>query len=189
MYREGAPKNQENRINMGRLVKRRREPDEIPSRTFAGYNHCRECRGWEGDDRSLAEEVEACPNHQCELWHVRCRNASEKSLNRPSVSGGVPTPLASSEDSDISTIKGVKPCSTGVLRQSFDRARMITNFCVWCQCLEPAESRNPIRRCCSPECWLYPWRTGKLDTETYEPETLRDLERRVDAECKERGKE
>ena len=174
-------------INMRRLVKRRREPHEIPSRTYAIYNRCRECRGWEGDGRSLAEEVAACPNDSCLLWPLRCRNASEKSLYRPSEKRGPNLPPDYS-DSDLSTKKGVKPSYNVILRQSFNRCRLITDFCGECQCLKPGESRDPIQRCSSPQCWVYPWRTGKLDTDTYEPETLEDLEDRVEAESREKGK-
>jgi len=174
-------------VNMRQLVERHREPHEIPSRTLAIYNQCRHCRGWEPfDRRTLAEEVAACPNTDCELWEVRCRNPSEKSLYRPSGEIG-PEVATKNSDPDISTKIGVKPSSTVILRQSFDRSKMITDFCASCHCLSPGDSRNPIRRCSSPECWLYPWRTGKLDIETYEPETLEDLERRVDTESKERG--
>jgi hypothetical protein len=176
-------------INMRRLVKRRRKPSEIPSRSYAIYNRCRECRGWEGDDRTLAEEVAACRNTRCRLWPVRCKNASEKSLYRPSVAGGAPTLPTKNPDPDISTIKGQTPSNSGILRRTFDRARRIPDYCAWCQCLKPGESLDPIRRCCSPECWLYPWRTGKLDVETYEPETLDELKLRVEAESKERGEE
>ena len=199
MSRRGAPKNGDQveiintRIkrpcttNVQRLVTRRREPHEIPSRTYAIYNQCRECRGWEGDGRSLAEEVAACPNDSCLLWPLRCRNASEKSLYRPSEKRGPNLPPDYS-DSDLSTKKGVKPSYNVILRQSFNRSRVIIDFCTMCQCLKPGESRDPIQRCSSPQCWIYPWRTGKLDTDTYEPETLEDLERRVEAESRERGK-
>ncbi len=173
-------------VNMRKLVERNREPHEIPSRALAIYNQCRHCRGWEGDGRSLAAEVAACPNRTCELWEARCKNPSEKSLYRPSGKIG-PKVATKNSDPGISTEKGVKPSSTAILRRSFDRSRMITDFCASCHCLKPGESRNPIRRCSSPECWLYPYRTGKLDVETFEPETLDDLERRVDTESKERG--
>jgi len=198
---KGAPKNDPDEpiiktkteprcaINMRRLVKRRRKPDEIPSRTYAIYNHCRECRGWEGEDgRSLAEEVLACPNDQCEFWVVRCRNASEMSLYRPSEKTDPEVP-ANNSDPDISTIEGQNPSNSGILRGTFDRARIITDYCAWCQCLEPGESKDPIRKCSSRLCWSYPYRTGKLDVETYEPETLDELKLRVEAESKDRGKE
>jgi len=188
MHVKGAPKNQANRINANHLFKRPREPHEIPTRTFASYNHCRECRGWEGDDRSLAEEVEACPNHQCELWQVRCRTASKSAyIDHPNKRH--PKVPPENSDSDISTTNGANPSHTDVLRRTFDRSRIIPAYCAWCQCLKPSESKDPIRKCSSTGCWLYPYRTGKLDVDTYEPETLQDLERRVDAECKERGKE
>jgi len=65
------------------------------------------------------------------------------------------------------------------------------NFCRECMGWDAAESGSlaqAIRECSAAECWLYPWRTGKLDVETYEPETLEDLECRVEAGCRERGK-
>jgi len=90
-------------INMRRLVKRRREPHEIPSRTYAIFNQCRECRGWEGDGRSLAEEVAACPNDSCLLWPLRCRNAS-KSPNIDHQAENRPNLPANNPDIDFGTI-------------------------------------------------------------------------------------
>ena len=156
-------------INMRRLVKRRRKPNEIQSRTYSGYNHCRECRGWEGDGRTLAEEVAACPNTNCPLWPVRCRNASESAYIDHHGQRCLEVP-AENSDPDISTKKGQNLSNTIVLRQSFDRSKMIPNFCAWCQCLKPDESRDPIRECCSPKCWLYPWRNGRLDEDNVEDE-------------------
>ena len=175
-------------INMRRLVKRRRKPHEIPSRPYAGYNRCRECRGWEGDDRSLAEEVEACPKEDCPLWEVRCRNASKSAYidNRTKRPPDVPP---ENSDPDISTKKGVKPSSNSVLRRTREWSKIIPEYCAWCQCLRPGESRDPIRKCSSPLCWLYPWRNGKLDKDTYEPETLEDLELRLAAGSKARERE
>jgi len=174
-------------INMRRLVKRRREPHEIPSRTYAIYNQCRECRGWEGDGRSLADEVAACPNTDCLLWPVRSRNAS-KSPNIDHQAENRPNLPANNPDIDFGTIGRLERPIIDVLKQSHGRSRIITDFCAGCQCLKPGESRDPIQRCSSPQCWVYPWRTGKLDVDTYEPETLEDLERRVEAESREKGK-
>jgi hypothetical protein len=198
MSRRGAPKNGDQvgivntRIKrpcttkMQRLVKRRREPHEIPSRRFAIYNQCLECSGFDGD-HGLAAEVDACPGTDCPLWPVRCRNA----LNNPYIDhSNVPLPnlYPSYPNTSKRTESRQKPQNKNLRRQSFGRRRMITDFCAECQGLIPRQSRNPIRECLSPKCWLYPWRTGKLDVDTYEPETLEDLERRVEAECRERGK-
>ena len=153
-------------INMRRLVKRRRKPHEIPSRAYAIYNQCRECHGWEGEDgRSLAEEVLACPDTECRLWLVRCKDAS-KSPYIDSHEETLPTPLPNSEGSDISTKNPSDPRFKHPQRRRFSRSKMISGFCEECQGLTPGESRDPIRKCCSPPCWLYPWRTGKLDVST-----------------------
>jgi hypothetical protein len=37
----------------------------------------------------------------------------------------------------------------------------IRNFCLECMGWEDCFTR--VKECTSPECWLYPWRLGKLD--------------------------
>ena len=66
---------------------RPRMPGEVSYRSTAIYNQCRHCRGWEGDGRSLAAEIEACPNRGCPLWDFRTQTAA--SLRRR---GGSETP-------------------------------------------------------------------------------------------------
>jgi len=168
-----------------RLVKRRRRPHEISSRRIAIYNQCRECIGFDGD-HGLAAEVDACPGTDCPLWPVRCRKALKRAyIDHPDVS--LPNPLPSYQNIVKRTESRGKPPNKNLRRQSFGRRRMITDFCAECQGLMPKQSRSPIRECLSPKCWLYPWRTGKLDVDTYEPETLEDLECRVEEECREKG--
>jgi len=185
MFRRDAPKNGDpveivnTRIKrpcttrVQRLMTRRRRPHEIPSKPYAIYNYCRECRGWEGDGRGLSAEVLACPNTGCILWSVRAPKCSHSAIEAEMDPYPTSIPLCI-HGSDYSAKNA--------------RYKRIGDFCGECQCLKPGDSRDPIRKCSSPQCWVYPWRTGKLDTDTYEPETLEDLERRVEAESRERGK-
>lgn len=170
MHVKGAPKNQGSRVNMKQLVKRRRELHEIPPKPYAIYNHCRECRGWEGDGRGLNAEVLACPNTGCILWPVRAPKCSYVAIASKLDPYPRSNPLCAHR-SDYSAKNA--------------RYKRIGDFCAECQGLMPGESQDPIRKCSSPLCWLYPWRTGKLDIDTYEPETLKDLELRVEAESNE----
>jgi len=151
MHVKGAPKNRENRINMKRLVKRQREPDEIPSKPYAAFNFCRECRGWEGDGRSLNAEVLACPNTGCILWPVRAPKCSYVAIK----SKLYPYPRSNPLCAHRSDYSGKNA-----------RYRRIPDFCAECLGLMPGESREPIRKCCSPQCWIYPWRNGQLDVST-----------------------
>lgn len=58
------------------LHDRHREPGELPSKVAAIHRQCRHCRGWEGDGRGLAAEVDACPNATCSLWAFRSKAAA-----------------------------------------------------------------------------------------------------------------
>jgi hypothetical protein len=186
MPREAAPKNGDHveivktRIKrpcttkMQRLVKRRREPHEIPSKPYAIYNYCRECRGWEGDGRGLSAEVLACPNAGCDFWSVRHKEALHDAIEKK---------------------VDPYPMSKPLYRHGSDylgknaRGLRIRNFCADCQGVSPGESRDPIKNCTDVGCWNYCYRTGKPDAETYDPETLEDLQCPVEAECRGRGKD
>ena len=155
-----------------RLVKRRRRPHEIPSKPYAIYNFCLECRGWEGDGRGLRAEVLACPNTGCILWPVRAPKCSHSAIE--------------SKLDPYPTSKPLYRHGSDYLGKNA-RGMRIRNFCADCQGVSPRESRDPIKNCTDVGCWLYCHRTGKPDTDTYEPETLGDLERRVEEECREKG--
>jgi len=135
-------------VNMKQLVKRRRKLHEIPSKPYAGFNFCRECRGWEGDGRTLNAEVLACPNTGCILWPVRAPKCSYVAI-----------------ESNLDPYPTSNPLYRNRSDYSAKNARnhRFGDLCAECQGVAPGESRDPIRKCCSPKCWLYPWRTGKLD--------------------------
>ena len=155
MSRKGAPKNQDSRVNMKQLVKWRRKLYEIPSKPYAAFNFCRECRGWEGDGRGLNAEVLACPNTGCILWPIRAPKCSHVAIESNLDPYPMSIPLYAHR-SDYSAKNA--------------RYKRFGDFCAECQGVAPGESRDPIRECCSRECWLYPWRTGKLDSSMDEDE-------------------
>ena len=148
---KSAPKKQSNRTNANQLFKRRREPHEIPSKPYAGFNFCRECRGWEGDERGLNAEVLACPNTGCILWPIRAPKCSYVAIESELDPYPMSIPLYAHR-SDYSAKNA--------------RHHRFGDLCADCQGVAPGESRDPIRKCCSPKCWIYPWRTGKLDEST-----------------------
>ena len=123
------------------LQRRRRHPNEVPIRSFSIYNQCRECRGWEGDDRSLAAEVLACPNIGCILWPVRSTEA------------------AGADSYPTSEPLYVEGSDYGAKKVRGERIR---DFCADCQGVSLNESKLPIRECSDAGCWLWPWRQGSL---------------------------
>jgi len=151
----GALKNGADRVNMKGLVTRRRCPHEIWSKPYAIYNQCRECRGWEGDDRSLAQEVLACPNTGCILWPVRAPKCSYVGIGQELDPYPTSDPLCVHR-SDY----GAKNA----------RGARIRDFCADCHCLKPGKSRDSVRDCRSPGCHLFPWRLGKPDLGEDEPD-------------------
>jgi len=46
-----------------------------------------------------------------------------------------------------------------------NRTQAIRNFCRECMGWVPSVT-DEVRRCCAPECWLYPWRNGKVDRDS-----------------------
>lgn len=155
MSRRGAPKNGANQINMKGLVTRRRELHEIPSKPYAIYNFCRECRGWEGNGRGLTAEVLACPNTGCILWPVRAPKCSYVAIGQKLDPYPPSDPLCAHR-SDY----GAKNA----------RGRRIRDFCAECHCLRPGECRDPVRDCTDTGCHSFPWRLGKLDDGEPQPD-------------------
>ncbi len=70
-----ARRQQGNRINLRKVVNRRRQPGEIPTRRITTQNFCRECMGWDSDGfGSIAANVRNCPCKEC--WNYPYRNGS-----------------------------------------------------------------------------------------------------------------
>jgi len=136
---KSAPKKQSNRTNANQLFKRRRKLHEIPSKPYAGFNFCRECRGWEGDGRTLNAEVLACPNTGCILWPIRAPKCSYVAIESKLDPYPMSIPLYARR-SDYS--------AKNARHHRFD------DFCAECRGVAPGQSRDPIRECCSPKCWL-----------------------------------
>jgi hypothetical protein len=64
------------RVNMKSLVRRDREPGEVPTRTLAIQNFCRSCLGFEADDgKTLRQSVLDCESQTCWLWPYRASRA------------------------------------------------------------------------------------------------------------------
>jgi len=79
------------RINMRRLVKRRREPNEVPTMKYAIQNFCRECLGWDpGESGSVAQAVRDCQVAECWLHPWRDGSLDLTTVDRGS-SGAVPS--------------------------------------------------------------------------------------------------
>ena len=70
--REAARKTQP-KVNVSTLQRRRKNPEELPSRTLAIRNYCRECLGWDAAEHSsLTAAVKACTVRACWLHPYRC---------------------------------------------------------------------------------------------------------------------
>ena len=146
------------------LTRDRRVPGVIPHRSYSIYNFCRECRGWEGEGRSLSAEVDACPNDDCPLWAYRTQKASLKRYSDKFGSKGTSTtsfPEASPglAKTGANMASNVHP---GEYTEAPIRTEAIKNMCRSCRCVSPGE-KNIISGCDDVGCHLYPWRTGKLE--------------------------
>lgn len=144
------------------LIDEPRPMGTLSTRQFAVFNHCRACLGWEGDGRTLREEVNACPNAMCHLWPFRAKKASldpiSVVLDKPWQDHGGSTKAAVLDQNRIKVAQN---------NASRGRARAIFDFCGWCLCEKPRSrsKKAAIEACEARECHLWPWRGGKPHVE------------------------
>lgn len=75
--KEGRKRCGSRAINITTLVRREREPGEMPTRGIAIQNFCRSCLGFEPDNgKTLRQSVLDCDTQSCWLWPYRVSGRS-----------------------------------------------------------------------------------------------------------------